>query len=153
MAASYTQKDALSVVDSVRSYELYAAQQPLEAAVSLLRATEALNKTLRDRINASEYGVRQKGSQDLKRALKNRVVTLVPNAQDIPCAGGVVCKVANRDPAKIKFELGVVLDSMRMCQIPDAQIALVKQQLEQLASQVSLKAPMTVKFETASLDA
>ena len=151
--ATFTQKNALDVVDSVRSYELYAAQQPLETAVGLLRATQALNKTLRDRINASEFGLRQKGSQELGRALKNRVVTLAPNPQNIPCADGIVCKVANRDVAKIKFELGVVLDSMRMCNVPDAQIALVKQQLEQLASQVSLKAPMTVKFETASLDA
>lgn len=147
MSTSYTVENALRVVDSVRSYELYAAQQPLESAVPLLRATEGLNKTLRDSINASELGLRQKGSQELKRALKHRVVALSQGPREIPCGGGVMCKVSNRDPAKIKFELGVVLDAMRMCDVPDTQIAQVQRQLEQLATLMSQKSPMTVKFE------
>lgn len=142
-------KEALQVVDSVRSYELYAAQRSLEESIALLRATEALNKTLRERINASELGLRQKGSMDLKRALKGRVTTLVPEPRDIPLGGGMVCKVSNRDPAKIKFELGVVLDSMRMVNVPEAQIAQVQQQLSSLASLLSQKSPMAVKFEQA----
>lgn len=149
MAASVTAKDALAIVDSMRAYDLYAAQQTLEKAIAYFYATEALNKTLRSHINASDNGVRQKASQELKRALKHRITTLVPQPQDIPLEGGMVCKVQNRDPKKIKFELGAVLDAMRMCEFPDDKIQMMQRLLFQLATQHSLKSPLTVKIEQA----
>ena len=152
MARTYTPDQAQDVLKKIVAYELYAAQQSLENAVGMLRATEVVNKHYQDALKRSDLGLLQQRAQALKRALKGRVTSLAKGPQNIPCEGGVMCNVANRPPEKIKIELNVVIDALRMSDIPDALQQQIIQRLTDYTLSKSAQAPMTVKFE-ASLTA